>query len=161
MTGEFAAAIAALSSAAKLAKGFVDLMRSAERQQILMEFNDQLLNAQNSLFKAQAKYEKLAKVKGDLERKLMEFENWEGEASRYELKELVPGILIYAMKAGMEKGEPAHYLCPHCFEKRQRSILSLPSPGWTKYVCHQCKFEAVFQGPTAVSIPRRPRWDGL
>lgn len=161
MTAEITAALSAVKSAGKLARGLVDLMRSADRQQILIEFNEQLLNAQAALFDANAKYEELAQIKSDLERQLMEKENWTREAARYELKELVPGVFVYAVKPGMEAGGPDHYLCPHCFEKEQRAIMSLPGPGWTKYVCHQCKYEAVFQSATIVSVPMARHRRGL
>lgn len=161
MTAEIAVAIAALNSAGKLAKGFVDLMRTADRQQILIEFNEQLLAAQAALFEANAKYEELAQIKGELERKLVEKEDWTQQAARYELKELVSGVFVYAVKGGMESGGPAHYLCPHCFESQQRSILSLPGPGWGKYVCHQCKYEAVFQSATIMPVAVRRHSRGL
>lgn len=159
MTSEISAAVAAIASVKAIAEGIISTTRAADRQQILIDFNSQIIEAQRAMFQAGADYEALARVKAELERKLLEMENWEKQAGRYELKELVPGIFVYAVKAGMEMGEPAHKLCPHCFQKRQRSILSLPGPGWTKYVCHECKFEAVFEerGPIAVSIPRRRR----
>lgn len=155
MTAEIAAAFSAVHNIGKLTKGLMDLKRSTDRQQILIEFNEQLLAAQSALFDAHAKYEELTQIKGELERKLMEKEDWAQQAARYELKELVSGVFVIAVKAGMEDGGPVHYLCPHCFEKKQRAILSLPGPGRAKYVCHQCKYEAVFQRATIPPVVLR------
>lgn len=157
MFPEIASALSAIENAKKLAKHIFDLSRAAERQEILVDFNKQILEAQRALFQVQAEHEELHKVKGELERKLVDKKNWKRQAARYELKELVPGIFVYAIKAGMEAGEPQHYICPHCFQKQQRQILSLPGPGWTKYVCHECKFEAAFQGQFAMPVPFAPR----
>jgi hypothetical protein len=156
LTG-IAAALSAIENAKKLAKNIIDLSRAAGRQEMLVDFNEQILDAQRALFQVRAEYEELAKVKGELERKLLEKKNWKRQAARYELKELAPGILVYAVKPGMEAGEPFHYICPHCMQKQKRSILSLPGPGRGKYVCHQCKFEAVFQSSTIMPVAVRRR----
>lgn len=164
MITSIAAALSAIENAKKLAKDINDLSRTAERQEMLVDFNAQILDAQRALFQVRAEYEELAKIKGELERKLLEKEDWNRQAARYELKELASGVLVYAVKPGMEAGEPFHYACPHCMQKQQRSILSLPGPGWGKYVCHQCSYEAVFQAPTImpVAVRRRSReLDGI
>ena len=155
MFPEISAALSAIENARKLTKSIIDLSRAAERQEILIDFNEQLLKVYNALSQIRSEYEELVKVKSDLERKLVDKKNWKREAARYELKELVPGIFVYAVKAGMEASDPAHYICANCYQKQKRSILSLPGPGWTKYVCHECKFEAVFQSATIMPVAVR------
>jgi len=83
----------------------------------------------------------LAKVKDGLEAKLVAYQEWDSEAARYHLVELVDGIFVYALKPEQQAGEPAHYLCPHCFGEKRRSILQRPGADHTNYVCHACKLD--------------------
>jgi DNA-directed RNA polymerase subunit RPC12/RpoP len=59
----------------------------------------------------------------ELEKEIMELNNWQREAERYQLAEVTPGVPAYVVKPGMENGEPTHYLCANCFARYEKSFL--------------------------------------
>jgi len=85
----------------------------------------------------------------ELERKVSDYEQWDRVASRYQLRQLADGIFVYALTK--TDGEPEHYLCPHCFGERKRSILQRPSVDHTNFVCHVCKLDI---RPVATPFPK-------
>jgi hypothetical protein len=100
---------------------------------------------------SQSQYEALAEVKRQLEQKIMEYEEWDSEAGRYELKEIAKGIFVYVLKPEHASGEPTHWLCPNCFQERQKSILSKPAVDYMNYKCHRCQLDII---PTPFNYPR-------
>ena len=52
-----------------------------------------------------------------------EMEAWAVQKERYQLKELAPGVFVYALKPGMEGGEPPHQICQTCYQRGKRAIL--------------------------------------
>lgn len=73
--------------------------------------------------------------------KIVDLEDWNREAERYQLTEVAPGGFVYRLKSGMERGEPPHDLCTNCFTKREKSILQSDPPGMkrTTHRCPRCK----------------------
>ena len=55
----------------------------------------------------------------ELEKEILELKDWKGEAERYRLGEIGPGLLAFSLKPGMERGEPPHHLCANCYNKKQ------------------------------------------
>lgn len=58
-------------------------------------------------------------------------------------------IGTYRLKEGMENGEPAHWICPNCYERGEKSLLKqeiLPVGHAHLLVCHPCGFDVVTQG---------------
>ena len=126
----------AITSALKTAK-------DVETKEAISSIQDSLLDVQSKLLTAQAQYEALSEVKRQLEQKIMEYEKWDAEAVRYELREIARGIFVYALKADHTSGEPVHWLCPNCFQQRQKSILSKPAVDYANYKCQRCQFDII------------------
>jgi hypothetical protein len=124
----------ALNEAAKTATGILQLVKDVDTKQKVMELQTTIMGLHDRIRTVQSEHE-------ELERKLREYERWDAEAARYELRTLADGIFVYALKAEHKGSEPEHFLCPHCFGKRKRSILHHPGAGYTNYVCHACKFD--------------------
>lgn len=59
----------------------------------------------------------------ELERQMIALEEFDRQAQRYTLVTTRGGALVYQLDPAQAKDEPAHYLCPDCFGKKQRSIL--------------------------------------
>jgi hypothetical protein len=79
--------------------------------------------------------------KDELEKKLIEQENWHNERARYHLKKVGGGVFVYALKESNATTEPAHWLCAHCYEEQKKSILQRnPYPTW---LCPRCKTKIV------------------
>jgi hypothetical protein len=147
---EITSAVSAISGAVKIIAGILKTARDVETKTAISDILDSLLDAQSKLLTAQSQYEALAEVKRQLEQKIMEYEKWDAEAARYELKEIATGIFVYVLKPNHASGEPIHWLCPNCFQKREKSILGKPGVDWLNYKCHRCKFEVV---PVAPRLP--------
>ena len=76
----------------------------------------------------------------ELEASVASFEAWERQKDRYELKRYEPGVFLYDLKPSMANGEPAHCICPKCYEHKKRSILHGTSlfQGRETLMCHEC-----------------------
>ena len=143
MIPEFTAATAAITAvgqAAKLIGTVVETSSDLKSKQAIAGLQNGILDLQAKVFAAQVKYQELADEKRETEQKLRALENWESEAARYRLTALVPGILVYEMKPDQSRGEPSHYICPQCFERKRKSILHHPSADDSNYFCHECRF---------------------
>ena len=56
------------------------------------------------------------------------------------VKRYEPGVFLYDLKPSMANGEPAHCICPKCYEHKKRSILHGTSlfQGRETLMCHEC-----------------------
>lgn len=72
----------------------------------------------------------------ELEKQIAEVENWESQEQRYAFFKFPSGVLAYAVKPGMEQGEPMHYLCASCVDKKQKSTLQ---PKGSNLSCTACR----------------------
>lgn len=161
---QITALLSGVNQVAQLASGVLKLVKDTEAKQKIIELQTAIFDLHDRVRHAQADQDELAKIKDELERKLMAYQQWDSEAARYELKELADGIFVYALKPDHKGSEPAHYLCPHCFSEKKRSILQRPRAGYTNYVCHSCKLDIspVKTEPFAgISVPRRRSYEGL
>jgi hypothetical protein len=103
--------------------------------------NEKLILANEMIFFCHEKQKTLTNRVADLEKILAEHDNFERQALRYILHEFKSGMLAYALKPGMENGEPVHYLCNNCMENRKLSKLQPVKVGIKilAYTCHSCK----------------------
>jgi superfamily II helicase len=126
-----------LVKAARGLKNFNELVAAVS------EVNARLMEAQAAALLAQEKQSSLANRIGELEKEIMDLENWEREAQRYQLTEIASGVFAYRLKPGVQPPEPSHMLCANCYAKRKKSILQLVNRNdfgeW--YICHDCKSE--------------------
>ena len=123
MLSEIPTALAALSNLRTLAKAIADSkVESALREQAV-ESGFAIIDAQNAIISLQSQYQSLLEEKDTLKKQLIEMENWEGESARYELIQIADGVFVYALKNDYETTEPAHWLCPDCYQNRKKSIL--------------------------------------
>jgi hypothetical protein len=79
------------------------------------------------------------KCKG-LEQKLIARENWDTEAAKYELLEVSFGVRVYSEKSQIQRIYDRIWLCPNCFESKQKQVLQLQhrKMPW-EYICNHCK----------------------
>jgi hypothetical protein len=77
-----------------------------------------------------------------LEREVAELKANNAQRERYELKELPPGVLVMALKEGVQPAEPPHYACEKCFgDGKLRRLQKQPRErnGLSEYVCNGCE----------------------
>ena len=123
MYAEITAAFQSAKAAVALIKATQGLSNSTE---ILMAVNDvqmKLSDAIASALAAQEKQAGLAERVRDLETQLRDVEDWQKEIQRYQLVEFSTKALAYRLKSDMANGEPVHYLCKACADKKQKTTL--------------------------------------
>jgi hypothetical protein len=121
--GSMAALKSSLDSAIAILKAMVGLRDAAIIQDKVIELQGVILSAQSSALAANtAQFALLERVR-DLEQEIVQLKDWEREKQRYQLNSIGRGAFAYMPKPGMEDGEPPHWLCANCFNRRQKSFL--------------------------------------
>lgn len=145
MQGAYNAVVGGLD----ILKGFQALKTEAAVNQAIIDIQRSLLEAQRALNEAEARHASdLSRIR-DLEQCVVRLENWESEKQRYELADTGQGSPAYRLKAGMERGEPTHWLCPQCYEQNVKSIMkqdNLPQGRVQVLACQRCKNEIITEG---------------
>lgn len=135
-------ALSSLKSASDLAKSLIELRDIAKVSELSIELNGKIAAAQQLALSAQQEQAALIGQIGNLEKQIVEFENWEREKQRYVLHDHGSGTFAYVLKDGMENGEPPHKICANCCQKGEKSILQFQhnsSNGQTCYRCPNCE----------------------
>lgn len=78
---------------------------------------------QQKLLDSQEKQAALADKVRELETKLREVDDWKSQMERYALVQLPTGALAHQLKPDMSNGEPIHYLCRACADKKKKTTL--------------------------------------
>lgn len=141
MIQEIAAALTALSVSKDIAKSLIEIKDETKRNQVVIEFQSSLLDLQQNLFAANAEHEKLIDVKNQIERELMEYKDWEKEKKKYQLQKLREGLFVYSYKKANSDPTPDHWLCPYCFDKRKKNLITKLMESHTDHQCHECGFK--------------------
>jgi hypothetical protein len=97
-----AQALNALKAAKDIAETMIGLRDSAAFQGKLIEFQSKIIDANNAAFAAQEERSALLERIYELEKQVADFEAWEREKEKYELKELNAGAPAYLPKPGMQ-----------------------------------------------------------
>lgn len=124
MYTEITAAFQSAKAAVALIKATKELSTSNE---ILTAVNDvqmKLSEAIAAALASQGREAALVAEVTDLKTKLRDIEDWRSQMQRYELVEF-PDTKALALKlrADMANGEPIHYLCRACADKKQKTTL--------------------------------------
>lgn len=140
MSGDLYAAIAGFGSLIGSMKHIVDLHEAGARKAATYELIDKALSLQE-------RYTALAEEVGALKTKLAEFEKWEAESQRYELKPHARGFTTYELKPDAQPPETPHSICPDCYQKGQKAILQPEHvAGGATLCCHACGWVKYTQG---------------
>ncbi len=126
-----------------IAKGISALKTEVEINQAVSKVLEVLLSVQQDALSMQKEHSLLLTEKNNLINKISEFEKWSEVEGQYELKEIAPGVHVYAYKKTDKSTEPMHLLCTNCFSKKQKGfyIQSETTYGGTKYKCLNCDKE--------------------
>jgi hypothetical protein len=138
-----------LRSAVEITKAMIDVRDANLIQTKAFELTREIIAAQSYALEAMATQSNLLTSKRELEEKISKLETWNTEKGRYQLKNIQTGVTVYALKEGMENGEEPHYLCPTCYNRRQKSILQRETHAMGRavmQVCHECGTELIEQG---------------
>ena len=156
---------ASLQAASVIVKGLIGIHDTALIQDKVIELQGVILAAQSDALTAQSDQFSLLDRVRQLETQMAELKAWDAEKQKYELTEITTGTFAYALKDAEQTSEPAHWICPNCFQHHQKSILQRGVIRHRRriYHCHNCKSEIDVEGggPNAfrrsVQVQRRPR----
>jgi len=104
-------------------KAASDLKTDVAINEKATEIYSYLNDVQEKLMSLQADHMSMTRLKDDLERQVMELTQWNKEKAHYALAKLPSGAMVYQLKPSYQGDEPAHYLCPNCYQKQVKSIL--------------------------------------
>jgi hypothetical protein len=137
-----AAGISGLKAAFDITKGILELKTMTDVRSKVIELQQVILSAQNDAIGAQQHIMSLLQEKERLTGEIERFKSWDAEKLNYELTEYQPGVLAYKLKASVSE-QPLHWLCPHCFQQSQKSILQTQQRDrrLDGLVCGRCKNE--------------------
>jgi len=93
--------------------------------QLVSEALQRVIEAQAAVLAIQQELAAALARERALEAKVTEFENWDLEKQRYELKQVSPGAFAYVVKPVMQGEEPVHWLCAGCYQRRKKTILQV------------------------------------
>lgn len=125
MYSEITAAIQSTKTAIELVKAAHGLSNYSELLTAVTAVQIKLTDAIASELASQEKQAALAERVRELEKQIAEIEDWKSQIQRYALFQFPTGALAYALKPGHENGEPMHYLCTACVDKKKKTTLQL------------------------------------
>jgi rubrerythrin len=143
----FATVAGSLKTAAETVKSMINLRDAAVFQVKANELQSQISSAlADALSAYEAQTAQLQRIR-ELEKEVADSETWKTQEQRYELKNLGYGALTYMLKPSARGSEPPHWVCAHCFQKRQIFILQFTVQGRTQkdarrgWFCPSCHNE--------------------
>lgn len=116
-------AASGFKTAIDIVKGMQALSTTTEVRQKTSELLDAIVEARFKLLEASEAQSSLLNRISELEQEVKNFDDWNHEKERFELKAIDRGAFAYMHKAGARNGEPSIWLCQTCFEKRLKSPL--------------------------------------
>ena len=137
MTDPFSALLAAIPGLAKAGADIASASDEAKRNAQLIEFQKALINANALIASVQQQNASLLREKDDLEKQIMQLENWKAEKDRYTMVTVFEAATVYSLKESMSNGEPPHFICPVCYHLVHKTLLQ-PKKAGTGFVHLYC-----------------------
>ncbi|TVL96656.1 MAG: hypothetical protein CV087_23470 [Candidatus Brocadia sp. WS118] len=144
---EVTTAFTSLKTATEILKAIMALNKNAAINEKIIDLQQIILSLQASASDFHTKYQELVKAKDDIEKKLMDYQNWEVIKSQYKLVQMTSGVFIYVPNENHPSPKPNHYLCTNCYEKMRKSLLQIKKlygTGYGEYFCPECRMGIEF-----------------
>jgi ribosomal protein L32 len=123
MIAEINGVVSSVRGLSDLVKANKTLTNFNELVAAVSEVNAKLITAQAAVLTSQEKQSTLSDRIRELEKEVAELKDWNRETERYQLTTIASGVVAYAIKPGMESGEPPHHLCANCFAHKEKWFL--------------------------------------
>jgi len=107
-----------------------------ETQTKILAALEKLGTAQDALFQMRDEMFALQADNQQLKAEVEQNKKWDEKLTQYELVRTAGGAVVYRFQ-----GEPMHYLCPSCINKRQLEILQDNRNMSGKFRCTSCSAE--------------------
>lgn len=142
MIAEISSLITSSRVAYDIAKGLTSVYVDDKVRDRTSELLGILLTVQADALSVQSKHQEVLKEKDNLEKKIIEFENWAETERNHETAEVIPDIRVYIAK-GLDHHarQSANWYCTNCWTDKVQSILHLKAKGSAliSYFCPKCK----------------------
>lgn len=161
-------AVGAISAAKELGKAAMGIRDFNEAAPVIAQLNDQLLKAQDALFRHNAELLALQQEQFETAKKLREMEEALAQRGRYSLFELSPGVFVYRVNVtpggsdvqNPSGTEPMHYVCQPCFDKGVKAVLARNETHLRViHLCPSCATAFLESKKPQQSVPRRSSSD--
>jgi hypothetical protein len=131
-----------LNTAISITKALMDVRDATAVQGKVLELQRAIIEAQDSVFVANAERSALIEEIGEAKEKIARLEAWETEKKRYDLQDVGAGSFAYVLKETMRGTEPPHKICANCYEHAQKSILQPLYRNQQNFLlCPKCRTE--------------------
>lgn len=132
-----AQAIVSLNAASNIAKSILELRDVAQINTKVIEFQNEIMSAQDKVRSSQREQDLLLEKIQELEKECKQLKDWNIEKEHYEIKEISSGVFAFIEKNYEGSLQSARKLCTTCFEQRTKSILQYESLG-KLLTCPRC-----------------------
>lgn len=143
-----AGAYQGLKAAKDILTTLFDAKVDAEAKPKILEAQGKLGEVQDALFVLRERLSELQQERDELKTKLVNAETWQTQADQYELTTTPGTAVVYKFK-----GQPDHYACPSCFNKREVHILQDNKVIDGSYRCTGCGANYPVKPPTPFKPP--------
>lgn len=138
----FSTLATAIKSIAEIGKFFKGKDLNQEDQAQLAKLQSTANDLWESLTDIRQKYDELVGENRRLTAEIEKAQDWAKQESLYVLKSLGKNNVVYVKGGRVFSSEPDHFLCPQCFQKRNKSFLSFQvMTGYgPEYKCSNCGY---------------------
>lgn len=160
MIAEISTLVTSSKVAYDIAKGLTSVYVDDKVRERTSELLGILLSVQGDALSVNAKHQELLQEKYNLEKKILEFEEWSATKNNYELKELAPGFPAYLRKKLDDHIDFPVWICPYCYDKKKESPLQCEHNLETAiyYFCPECKTTFHWRAPSKPQTGPNPSY---
>lgn len=137
----FGKAIEAITSIRKTAQSLSNAREELKVNEVAIHLQGIALDLQSEMMMIQTQYQDALRTCEDLKSKLVQYENWDNEKSRYRLEPIGNNSFVFSLKPDHPAGEQEHWLCTNCYNQGQKSILQMEPSGYTRMCCPRCQMK--------------------
>jgi hypothetical protein len=133
---------------------FVEVRDAIKFGEIKTKLQAEIMAAYDAAMDMREREATLVDENATLKRRVAELEARDVHLDRYELKQLPPGVFVYALKVNVQPVEAPHYACEKCYGDGKISRLNsiLVFNGIETLSCSRCNSQV----KTGYSTPSRP-----
>jgi len=156
---EITTAIKSIDVSIKIIKGISSFKKDYDIKLATDEILSKLIDTKQQLLTFQSSYSEILSTNSELEKKIVEFENWETKTLNYSLVEITSGVFVYVSKESQNSGNKQPWFCAKCYNVKQLSPFQRKYPNRDDFVCHTCRSK--FSLPSKEPPYRKPRPPGF
>jgi len=145
-----AGAYQGLKAAKDILTTLFDAKVDADARPKILEAQSKLGDVQEALFVLRERMSELQQERDDLKNELANAHAWQAKSDQYELNPTAGSAVVFRYK-----GQPEHFACPSCFNKREIHILQDNKVMSGTFKCTGC--ESNYPVKEQSKIDRRPR----